>query len=121
MKYELDSEGYILSWCLQEKGSDPTPITEMDKLGGHFDEFGQPKYQLQNGEIILKPKQPTAKQLSNKKEKETVLRIREQYPHAEYLLLAGSPEEKAEYQEFVDQVKIDIEKEVEVADGKANK
>lgn len=83
------------------------------------DEDRDKLYEIKNGKASLRNIVKTPEQIKARQEKETVLRIREKYPNAEYILLAGSPEEKAEYQEFVDQVKSEIA--VEALDGKANK
>jgi len=79
--YELDENNYIKGWRVEASsdrpdlvGIDP-PLLEMQEPGALYDIFGNLKYKLMDGKIILQKQKPTQNQLKKIQDKEIERKI----------------------------------------------
>jgi len=99
MKYTLFlQEDYLTGWQI---GGDFEIDT--DKYKDLQDEYGNYKYQLIDGEIILNPQKPTDEQLQKKYKQVVKSEISKKYTIEDELkiLFRGSDEERKEHEDYI--------------------
>ena len=105
MIYFLTNEAYISGY--QIGGNGPEPFPEMQYMGALQDEYGNYKYQLIDGKIILNPQKPTPEQVEAKRAQFIVAEIRKRYTVDDelQLLWRGDPADKQAHETYIEDAK----------------
>ena len=111
MRYEYFLEGtYITGYIIQyddKSNTTPEPLKEMQGMGWQTDEYGNYKYQLIDGKIILNPQKPTPEQVEAKRAQFIVAEIRKKYTVDDEIkiLYRGTEEEKLSHEAYIQDAK----------------
>ena len=125
MKYYLDSNNYIIGWCLTEEpsNSNEQPWPEMNPVGALYDEYKNPKYKLIDKKIVKELQEPTEEQINNRKKLLYEKKVSVEFGKAElaFILLTATkaisegkeiPQECLDTLNRLEQIKQEIEAEI---------
>jgi hypothetical protein len=114
VKYEIDEKKYIkdifrayTSFPEKYENDNIEPLPKMEYINGLIDEYGNYKYQLIDGKIILNPQKPTPEQIEAKRKAYIVAEIRKKYTVDDEikLLWRGTEEEKLSHEAYIQDAK----------------